>query len=254
MSNKNTFETRDVVAFYDQISDLQTAENVILSIIRDSLPRMRMLDLGVGGGRTTHHFSRLAREYVGVDYSSAMVDICRTKFAGSIPEPSFFVCDATSMEMFSDGRFDFVLFSFNGLDYMGHDDRIKALREISRVCAPNGLFCFSTHNIYAIEELYKIKTTNALKAAYGFLIRNPLLMLMNERFGTLKCRDYAIIRDSTHWYRLRTYYVKPSEQLRQLDAVGFKDTQVYSCIGTRLEPAVFETNRDYSLYYLCRRA
>jgi ubiquinone/menaquinone biosynthesis C-methylase UbiE len=253
MSNKNTFETRDVVAFYDQISDLQIAERSILAIIRDNLQRMRMLDIGVGGGRTTRHFSRLVREYVGVDYSPAMVDICRTKFVGSVPEPSFFVCDATSMEMFPDGRFDFVLFSFNGLDYMGHDDRIKALHEISRVCARKGLFCFSTHNLHSIGELYKIKTTNPLKAAYGLLIRNPLLTLMNERFGTLKRRDHAIVRDSTHWYRLRTYYVKPSEQLRQLEAVGFTDTQVYSCSGVRLEPAAFETSRDYSLYYLCRR-
>ena len=38
-----------------------------------------MLDIGVGTGRTTMHFAGLVKEYVGVDYSSALIQACPEK-------------------------------------------------------------------------------------------------------------------------------------------------------------------------------
>ena len=32
-----------------------------------------MLDIGVGGGRTTLHFDKLFKEYIGVDYVESMI-------------------------------------------------------------------------------------------------------------------------------------------------------------------------------------
>ena len=49
----------------------------ILRIMRPRLSAMRMLDVGVGGGRTTVHFADLVQEYAGVDYSEINDSECR---------------------------------------------------------------------------------------------------------------------------------------------------------------------------------
>ena len=43
-------------------------------------PGGEVLDLGVGGGRTTAFLSSRAGAYVGLDYAPTMVKICRLKF------------------------------------------------------------------------------------------------------------------------------------------------------------------------------
>ena len=40
---------------------------------------MAILDLGVGGGRTTPHLSSIAARYVGADYAAEMVARCQDK-------------------------------------------------------------------------------------------------------------------------------------------------------------------------------
>jgi ubiquinone/menaquinone biosynthesis C-methylase UbiE len=50
------------------------------------------------------------------------------------------------MPAFENETFDFVMFSFNGLDYLSHSDRLLALGEIRRVLKPAGLLLFSSHN------------------------------------------------------------------------------------------------------------
>ena len=52
-----------VVRRYSDANELFGAERAILDIVRDDLPQWRMLDLGVGVGRTTLH-APLVREYV----------------------------------------------------------------------------------------------------------------------------------------------------------------------------------------------
>ena len=75
---------------------------------------MKMLDIGVGGGRTTLHFAPLVKEYVGIDYSQNMIKACQERFA----QVSFQTADARSMGIFKDSTFDFILFSYNGIDYI----------------------------------------------------------------------------------------------------------------------------------------
>ncbi len=56
-------------------------------------------------------------------------------------------CDASDMAVFDNACFDFVLFTFNGIDGMSHEKRIKTLKEIFRVLKYDGVFAFSTHNL-----------------------------------------------------------------------------------------------------------
>jgi ubiquinone/menaquinone biosynthesis C-methylase UbiE len=41
---------------------------------------MKMLDIGVGDGRTTMHFAQAAEEYWAIDYSQVMIAAYRKSF------------------------------------------------------------------------------------------------------------------------------------------------------------------------------
>jgi SAM-dependent methyltransferase len=108
---------------------------------------MAVLDLGVGGGRTTPYLSRIAARYVGVDYSEAMVRACKRKF----PTLDFVLADASDLSVFENDSFDAIVFSFNGLDsVVPGERRSRCLRECLRVLRPTGLLIFSTHNPRAL--------------------------------------------------------------------------------------------------------
>ena len=46
------------------------------------------------------------------------------KFQDYPKKISFLTADARTMKDFKNNSFDFVLFSFNGIDYMDHEERI----------------------------------------------------------------------------------------------------------------------------------
>jgi len=226
--NKKAYENSKVIKAYAADKDLQKAEETILNILRSRLPSMKMLDIGIGAGRTTRAFAPLVNEYVGVDYSQSMVETCRNSFPDSAIKGSFSVCDARRMTMFPDKEFDFILFSYNGIDYMPHEDRIKTLKEIKRVAKPGGLFCFSTHNILCVEKYLRLS-----------LSLNPLWLLKSfQRYGQIKKLisahkgiehiPYSIIRDGEGEFRVETYYIHPHEQIRQLKKLGVNQIRVFA--------------------------
>jgi len=109
------FRCDDVVQEYASFDFLLPPEAELLARYRTRIAGTRILDLGVGAGRTTHHFGPLASTYVGIDLSKPMVEACRKAFA-SLPGVAFHVADARDLRGFADESFDVVLFSFNGLD------------------------------------------------------------------------------------------------------------------------------------------
>ena len=130
----------EVVRHYDH-SELQPAERYLFDRYVDA--SSRVLDLGVGAGRTTPHLAARAARYVGLDYSQAMVDRAKARFA----EREIVHGDATDLSRFADGEFSVVVFSFNGLGCLPTDElRARCLREIHRVLEPGGAFLFSIHN------------------------------------------------------------------------------------------------------------
>jgi ubiquinone/menaquinone biosynthesis C-methylase UbiE len=253
MSNKNTYESQDVVKSYSAQEDLQKPEETILNSLKNRLGNMRMLDIGVGGGRTTLHFAGLVKEYIGIDYSENMIKSCKMRFKNHPENMSFEVCDAKAVEIFKDDYFDFILFSFNGIDYISHEDRLKSLQEIKRVGKKGGFFCFSTHNLRSIDNLFAVRlSVNPAKMLYS-IIQHLLLRFMNRGFKKLKDEQYAIIRDGAYRFRLATYYVKPEIAGKQLSDLGYKNIQVYSLASGQeiSDKSKLETATDPWLYYLC---
>ena len=219
---------------------------------------MRMLDLGVGGGRTTIYFGGLVKEYIGVDYSEQMISACKTRFSQAQANISFKVSDVRNMRDFTSGYFDFILFSFNGIDYVNHQDRIQALREIKRVGKAGAHFCFSSHNLLAINSLFRLHNifsynpkrliTNTVKLIRLRLRNNP-----KEMIESAKKAAYLIFNDGALNFGLDTYYIKPIEQVAQLRAEGFYDIGVFSLnTGNRIDKDDLDNMVDSWLYYSCR--
>lgn len=154
-TNQQVYRDPRIVQHYAQLQQLQAAEQKILDQLQPHLATMKMLDLGVGGGRTTQHFSPLVAEYVGLDYSPTMITACQARFTNNPAGLDFVVGDARDLSCFEADYFDLVLFSFNGLDYIEHHDRLQALQEIHRVGKPGGYFVFSSHNLQGIEPLFR---------------------------------------------------------------------------------------------------
>lgn len=244
-----------MVHHYAQLNQLQPAEKSVLNLLVAQGTSLNMLDIGVGGGRTTSHFSKVAAKYVGIDYSAEMIAACQKRFL-ALPHALFEVCDVRDLSRFSDNSFDFILFSFNGIDYISHAERLKVFEEVARVGKPGGYFFFSSHNLQGIEREFGVKKHLSLNPirSYVNLVMLVLLRFLNRpmTLKQLKKSAYVYIRDESHNFRLRTYYVRPQEQLKQL-ASDFRAVKVYSWrSGLEItDRDALAANSEMWLYYLC---
>ena len=135
------YSALEIVARYARMNELSACEQHLFETYLR--PGTAVLDLGVGGGRTTPYLSAIASRYVGLDYSEVMIRACRNKF----PALEFNVADASDLSQFPDASFDSVVFSYNGLDcLMPYENRFKCLRECHRILKPGGVYIFSSHN------------------------------------------------------------------------------------------------------------
>ena len=200
-------------------SALHPAETTILERLERDLPKMSMLDLGVGGGRTTQHFAPRVKRYIALDDSPVLLRAWCKRFSGTPYE--FLLGDARSLP-FNDHTFDFVLFSHNGIDDVDDGDRLGVLREVRRVARNGGTFVFSTHNLERRAPVH------------GF--RRP----------QLRAR-------SPHYEKM--YHIWLSEQLAQLHQAGFEHVRAYSArTGVEIVSLAHECPPDRWLYFLCRVA
>ena len=179
------------------------------------------------------------------------------------PGVEFRVCDVRDLSQFGDGSFEFVFFSFNGIDYIGPDDRIGALCEIYRVLSNGGAFAFSSHNRNAPRRAawspaHLPLNINPLRKPQSFafqLVRYPLGIfnrLVNRRHER-QTGAYELRNDEALEYSLITYYIHVADQVRQLEEARFQDCRAIDLSGRWLEAGDFPNARDHWIYYLCRR-
>ena len=144
-NNLRVYDAPQVAAHYASLTYLTPCEQLLFETY---IPAGAwVLDLGVGGGRTTPYLSKRARRYVGVDYAPAMVKACQAKFPGL----EFVVADAADLSAFPDASFDAVVFAFNGIDYVSPEpSRRKSLEHIHRILKPGAVVIFSSHNPRAV--------------------------------------------------------------------------------------------------------
>jgi SAM-dependent methyltransferase len=140
-ANRKFFSSGTVVSFYSTYSELTAAERSIFDEFVE--PGSKILDVGVGGGRTTPYLAAKACRYVGIDCSPEMIEACQRKFSGH----DFRIMDASDLDAFSNEAFDVVVFSYNGIDSLYPEiERWRCIRECHRVLTSGGIFIFSVHN------------------------------------------------------------------------------------------------------------
>ena len=255
--NQKTYASADIVWYYTQLSQLQPAEQAILDRFKHQLSSMKMLDIGIGGGRTTKVFAPLVKEYVGIDYSAEMIAASQKRFADTLPSLALEVADARDMQQFADNSFDFILFSFNGIDYVIEGDRLKIFEAIKRVGKSGGHFCFSSHNLQDLQKALTLKENvsfNPLKT-YTNMVMLALFKVLNPTVNShqLANADRLIVRDESHNFRLKTYYIRPAAQLKQLEPY-FYNIEVYPWPSEHplLDQIALAQSTESWLYYLCQ--
>lgn len=139
--NLAVYNRPDVAAHYAVLDYLTPCEKALFDEYIG--PGLAVLDLGVGGGRTTPYLASKASRYVGIDYADEMVQSCRKKY----PDLEFRLTDASNLSCFSDATFDAIVCAFNGIDYVIPDEaRASCFRECNRLLRTGGIFLFSSHN------------------------------------------------------------------------------------------------------------
>jgi ubiquinone/menaquinone biosynthesis C-methylase UbiE len=250
INNKGVFEQPDVIENYVHETTLRVAERVIFERYRADYVGKRVLDLGVGGGRTAPSLAPNAARYVGIDFSERMVAACRMRF----PEWNFQWGDARDLAAFGAGSFDFVLFSWNGLDYVSNEDRQRVLAEVLRVLDRGGVFAFSSHNldapaIAAWRVVLRPRSPAELARALGRASRSIRNRLRNVS-KQIRTDRYAILNDPTHNFGLQTYYIGAEAQIDQLRQAGF--TGPVDVLGDDGLPPSSSTSKEF-LHYIIRK-
>jgi SAM-dependent methyltransferase len=211
--NVADFDSEEAVRDYRGRRGLTAAEQEILGPFL--VPDRRVLDLGVGAGRTSAALAEGAARYVGLDVAPAMVAAATEAH----PDLAFVVGDAADLSAFADGDLDLVVFAYNGIDYLAPDRaRLRCLSEVHRVLQPGGTFVFSSHNARAL-----IRRRQPHSGVRGVAV--AALQSVSLSWRTL--RSLAFWRGSGHLLDpvrsgLHTWTSVPRTVERELSTAGFR--------------------------------
>lgn len=101
-------------------------------------PEKVVLDLACGIGRLARFVAPKVKEYVGVDYSSGMIEKAKERYR-DYPNVSFIQNDGISLGAIADGRFDLAL-CFLAFQHMSKKTTKSYIDEVHRVLRPGGVF------------------------------------------------------------------------------------------------------------------
>ena len=241
--NQQLYSDAAVVGHYGKAEGLFPAERFLFS--KYVQPGMDVLDVGVGGGRTTPHLSAPARRYLGVDYSEPMVAECRKRF----PDLEFMVGDATDLAAIPDASFDIAIFSFNGIDCIPTDEgRIACLHELKRAIRADGKIIISSHNARALGSFPDYSGADALRVvwrtarAFWSLFRVGGRMLSTKGFW----RGSGYIMDPVHG-GLLLHVSSPESIARDCAAAGLRVVEQAGHFHPKRVPAWLNPWTNYVL-------
>ena len=254
--NQRLYERRLVGAHYARKTDLKPDEAAILRRYRAEIAEGRILDIGVGGGRTTPHLLEISSDYIGVDYSHEMIERCRRRFPGV----DFQLFDARDLSAFPASSFDFVIFTYNGIDAVGHEDRIKILSGIRRILKDGSLFFFSSHNRnFRIPKPWELQHFGSKPLSDPIRLGKRSLSypigIMNYFRNAYRREiedEYCIVVDAGDKYALMHYRITAAAQKDQLTRAGFGDIQTIGMDGRWLSLREAEASEDAWINYVCR--
>mgnify|MGYP000846257260 FL=1 len=131
-----------IIQNYISKTHIQEGENKIIDVLKTTDVNLEnMLDIGVGGGRTTMHFGHLFKKYTGVDIADKYHETLRERY----PDYCFITKNILDCD-FSE-KFDFVFFSHNGIDYLQNiTDYVQCIDKLFSLSRK--YIAFSSHNFF----------------------------------------------------------------------------------------------------------
>lgn len=118
--------------------------------------RGRVLDVACGTGTNVRYLPESV-EYVGIDVSPAMLRRARNRVAELGRDGTVLEMDAQALA-FPDDSFDTVISSLSTCTF---PDPVVALREMGRVCAPDGRILLLEHGRSSVEALGRLQDWRA---------------------------------------------------------------------------------------------
>ena len=201
-----------------------------------------VVDLGVGGGRTTALLRLVSSDYVGIDYTPELVELCRMRH----PDADIRLGDARDLRRLADGWAGLVVFSNNGIDAVDHEGRQQVLAEAHRVLGPGGVLCYSTLNkdgplfgahpgnapgiTWEIGSLRPVAATGDGGAGDG----PGAAMRATRNWRRLRADgrdegDWGLAPFAAHEFGLLTHFVTLDGARAELDRHGFDPVAVVPC-------------------------
>lgn len=218
-SSEGLFSTDDAVELYTE----RITEPTLFPEERKVVERYftgtdaAVLDVGCGVGRVSALLHEQGLDVTGIDVSEPLVAEAQSLF----PEVDFHIADIRRTP-FDSATFDYVVFSFYGLDYLlPKAERVTALREMYRVLKPGGLAVFSTHNSWHPLLPFSIgDLRSAVSDVLDLYLRRENRTQLFSRYKT----------EQVPLGEVEIYLSNPIHQWRQLRNCGFT---VLDLVGER---------------------
>lgn len=247
----------DVVASFATDGPSDPGEAAALAAVR-RWARGDVLDLGIGGGRTTGLLAPAASTYVGLDIAPEMVALARARFPGA----DLRVGDAAALSGIPDAAFDLVVFSYNGLDALDHGRRASALAAMARAVRPGGRVLFSTLNLDGVsfdERPWRLAGGLGSRRGrhhLGRAVRHPgslvrsVLNYRRTRRGAEDGPGWGRRPLRAHEFRFLVHFATMAQTVASARAAGLDVVAAYAEDGTLLDLAAEHVDADYA-HFVC---
>lgn len=250
----------DVVADFATDGFSDAGERIALRSVQP-WARGDVLDIGIGGGRTTGLLRPLARSYVGVDIAPEMLALARERF----PDADLREGDAAGLAGLPDAAYDLVVFSFNGLDALDHPGRGTALAAMARVVRPGGRVLFSSLNLDGVsydERPLRVPggpRSPRFRFHVAQAVRHPSSLLRsvrNYRRTRTEGEDgpgWSRRPMRAHEFRFVVHFATVGETVAEARAAGLEVVAAYADDGTAIDPRSTRSDADY-VHFVCVRS
>lgn len=225
------FNPEDYLYFYrSTLTSERLKEEIDFLVQFLSLSKpMKILDLACGHGRHANKLASLGHHLTGIDITKGFLDLAEKEAKEREVEVTYLQEDMRSISYKE--SFDRVYAMFTSLGYFAELENENVFRNIFNALAPNGIFCFDSHNrdsflTYHLPFIVKEREGN--------------FMIDHNQFETLSGRNHTkrtIFRDGhKKSFEFSVRFFNPTEISCLFYKIGFSTCDFYGgWDGTRLQ-------------------